>query len=30
LKPLGEIDFNQYKDPQYKLFDDECSGICGV
>ena len=30
LKPLGEIDFNQYKDPQYKLFDDECEGICGV
>jgi 3'-phosphoadenosine 5'-phosphosulfate sulfotransferase (PAPS reductase)/FAD synthetase len=30
LKPLGEIDFNKYKDPQYKLFDDECSGICGV
>ncbi len=30
MKPLGEIDFNQYKDPQYKLFDDECSGICGV
>jgi len=30
MKPLGEIDFNQYKDPQYKLFDDECSGMCGV
>ena len=30
MKPLGEIDFNKYKDPQYKLFDDECSGICGV
>jgi len=30
MKPLGEIDFNQYKDPQYSLFDDECSGMCGV
>ena len=30
MKPLGEINFNQYKDPQYKLFDDECEGMCGV
>jgi len=30
LKPLGEIDFNKYKDPQYSLFDDECEGMCGV
>ena len=30
LKPLGEIDFNKYQDPQYSLFDDECLGMCGV
>jgi len=29
MKPLGEIDFNKYKETQYSLFDDECEGMCG-
>jgi 3'-phosphoadenosine 5'-phosphosulfate sulfotransferase (PAPS reductase)/FAD synthetase len=30
MKPLGEIDFDKYKETQYSLFDDECEGMCGV
>ncbi len=30
LIPLKDINFAIEQDPQYKLFDDECSGICGV
>ena len=30
MQPLGSIDFIAEDDPQYQLFDDECSGYCGV
>jgi hypothetical protein len=30
LIPLKDINFRQYENPQYSLFDDECSGMCGV
>jgi hypothetical protein len=30
LIPLKDINFKEYENPQYSLFDDECSGMCGV
>jgi len=30
MEPLSDIDFIAEDDPQYGLFDDECSGYCGV
>lgn len=30
LIPLKDINFKQHENPQYSLFDDECSGMCGV
>ena len=30
LIPLKDINFKAQENPQYSLFDDECSGMCGV
>lgn len=29
-KPLKDIDFGELEEKQYKLFDDECTGMCGT